>query len=457
MGEIIHKIFLGSGEIVYKAFFNLLIPMFALGVVVFVHELGHFLVARWCGIKVLKFSIGFGPKICTWKRGDTEYCISWIFFGGYVKFLGDELENEDAHQTEGAYYSVSSYKRILTCLAGPGMNFVFAFVVYALIFILGRPVLLDEKSTVVGEVMKDFPAEKAGLMAGDKIIKIDDQAMTGWRDVLNQIALSPHAQIRLEILRNNQTLILEVVPHMDAKKGIRMIGIGRKDTIKVGKVEASMPGEKAGLQKGDVIVGFQGHPVYQWDNLIADFQTHGAKEAVLDIERGAERLQLKVTPEWNAKMNRVLIGFYREEEFITERPNPFTAMAHDIHSIFQTLIALFARTVSPKGLSGPVGILMIIGAFAKAGFVYFLGLMAMISVNLGVFNVLPIPVLDGGHVLFNLIEIIRGKALPKKTMILVQNVFVTVLIAFILFVTYQDIGRLKFFSKSETSQQEMNP
>ncbi len=423
--------------------------MFALGIVVFVHELGHFLVARWCGIKVLRFSIGFGPKICSWKRGETEYCVSWLFFGGYVKFLGDELDNETAHKTEGAYYSVSPWKRIWTCLAGPGMNLLFAFVMYCMIFVMGRPVLVDEKVTIIGSIVKDSPAQSAGLMPGDQIIRMDNHAISSWKEVLNTIALSSNDKLHMGVLRDGQNLDIEVTPQMDAKRGVRMIGISRKETIKVGEIDPGMPAEKAGLQKGDIIIGFEGQKIYQWNELMGAVQTHGDKEAILLVNRQGNNLELAITPQKSQDEKELSMGFTSEMDFVTEHPNPFTEMKNDIQNIFQTLSALFARTVSPKGLSGPVGILVIIGMFAKAGLVYFLGLMALISVNLGVFNVLPIPVLDGGHVLFNLIEIIFRRPLPKKALIIIQNIFVTILIGFILFVTYQDIARLitKFFGK----------
>jgi regulator of sigma E protease len=447
--------------IVLKIFYSILIPLFALGVVVFVHELGHFLVAKWCGIKVLKFSIGFGPKIWSWQKGETEYRISWLFFGGYVKFLGDELDEEGARTVKGGFYSAKPFFRTLVALAGPGMNLLFGFLIYCGIFILGRPVLLDERTTVIGGILKDSPAQIAGLQVGDRITEIDHRPVSSWKGVLEGIAISPHDKINLKVARKDETLEYQITPEMDPERGFRLIGVSRWERILVGGVEKGSPAEKAGLQKGDLIVGFGGQPVYQWETLTKALELNGAKEASLEIVRDGQRMELKVMPVRNEKENRFMLGFLREIEIVKEHLNPFKAIYQDIVSIFDTLRALFAGTVSPKGLAGPVGILDMIGKFARLyGLVYFLGFMALISINLGILNLLPIPVLDGGHVLFNIIESIRRKALPKKTMILIQNVFVVFLIFFILYVTYQDIMRLGsgFFGKSKDAErQEQSP
>ncbi|MBI1883703.1 MAG: RIP metalloprotease RseP [Chlamydiae bacterium] len=432
-----------------KIFFNGFIPLFALGVVVFVHELGHFLVARGCGIRVLKFSIGFGPKIYSWKRGETEYCISWLFFGGFVKFVGDELEGQSQEVPEGGFYAVSPGRRILTCLAGPAMNLLFGFLIYCVIFVIGKPTVVDEKSNMIGSILEKSPSQDAGLQLGDRILEVDGKAVSSWKDIINATALSYHESVLLKILRDGQEIKIAVSPRMDQEKGLRLIGISAAESILVGEVQKQGSGEKAGLQKGDMIIGFRGEPVYQWDVLMKKLEENRDQETSLEVERSSRHVTLHVKPLWNSGQKKFMIGFTRDFKFEEEHPNPFLAMAHDIASIFETLRALFARTVSPKGLAGPLGIVMMIGAFAKVGFSYLLALMALISVNLGIFNLLPIPVLDGGHVLFNGIEMIFRRALPKKAMVLIQNVFVAAFIFLALFVTYHDLMRWgsDFFGK----------
>lgn len=424
------------------AFFSFLIPVIALGVVVLVHELGHFLVARWCGIKVLKFSIGFGPKIFSWQRGETEYRVSWLFFGGYVKFLGDEPAKDETHQIPGAYYYASPFRRILVCLAGPMMNLVFGFLIYTALFWIGRPVVLDETPTVIGSVAQGSPAEEAGLRMGDEILRIDGVHVATWKDIINGIALSRQDEVSLTVMRDYETVEHKVLPLMDKEKGIRFIGISKMEVIKVDQVQKDSPAENAGLRANDRIVGFSGQPVAQWEALIEAVQGNGARETTLDVERDDASLQLRVTPKWDSESKRFTIGFQRKIEFEYEYINPFVAMAQDIQGIFYTLGALFAGTVSLKGLAGPVGIVTLMGTFAEAGFIYLLGILALISVNLGVFNLFPIPVLDGGHVMFNGIEMIFRRAIPLKVIVWIQNVFVAALLLLLFFVTYQDLLRL---------------
>lgn len=437
-------------------FYSFIVPLCALGVVVFVHELGHFMVAKWCGIKVLKFSIGFGPKIISWKRNETEYQVSWLFFGGYVKFLGDELEEQDNTAIEGGFYSTSPFKRNLVCLAGPAMNLLFGFLIYCIIFLTGRPALLDDSTTVIGVVLSGSAAQEAGIQPGDKILSINQSAVSNWKEVINDIALSSRENLVLKIERQGQTMELTTVPRMDKEKGLRLIGISRMETLKVGDIQKDSPAEKAGLEKGDVILKCDGKFLYQWQALEDAFKAGKDKTLQLTVRRSGQEtsLQFQVPSVWEDKDAGAISGMERDFDIVYEHPNPFHEMIRDIKNIFETLSALFARTVSAKGLAGPVGIIVLMGAFAKAGFVFFLGLIALISINLGVFNLLPIPVLDGGHMLFNTIEIVRRRALQKKTMILIQNIFVTILISFILFVTYQDLVRLgsSFFKGKPSSE-----
>lgn len=443
---------------IIKILFNFMIPIFALGLVVLVHELGHFIVARMCGIKVLVFSVGFGPTIVSWKRGETEYRIAWLLLGGYVKFVGDEMDKEDVQNIKGGYYAAKPILRTLTCLAGPMMNLIIGFLIYCVIYFIGRPVLLDEKTTTIGFIMKDSPAEYAGLKVGDKIKKIDGKNVSSWKEIINGIALSTAKNISLEIERENQNSEFMIQPVMDSSKGLRLIGISRMEEIVIDQVEEGMPAKRAGMISGDKIISLNGEKIFQWDSLMRMIEKNGKKEALVVVERNGKRVEIKIEPQWNPKLSRYLLGFIRKIEFIKEYPNPVKSMMEDIKNIFETLKALFARTVSPKGLAGPVGIVVLIGQFAQAGIAYFLGLMALISINLGIFNLLPIPVLDGGHIMFNTVESIRGKALSKKTMLLIQNVFVAILISFIVYVTYQDVLRMnkKYLSTEKIEDSQKN-
>ena len=354
------------------------------------------------------------------------------------------FQEQDNASVEGGFYSTSPFKRNLVCLAGPAMNLIFGFLIYCIIFVTGRPALSDDHTTVIGVVLPQSPAQEAGIQPGDKILAINESAVSNWKEVINDIALSSRESLALKIDRQGQMMELTAIPRMDKEKGLRLIGISRMETLKAGEIGKDSPAEKAGLEKGDVILKFAGQRLYQWQAFINGVNTNKDRTVELLIHRNGQEvsIQFQIPAAWEDKDTLEFLGITVDYDVIYEYPNPFHEVIRDIKNIFETLSALFAQTVSPKGLARPVGIIVLMGAFAKAGFVFFLGLIALISINLGVFNLLPIPVLDGGHMLFNTIEIIRRKALQKKTMILVQNVFVTILISFILFVTYQDLVRL---------------
>ena len=426
-------------------FYNVIIPIIALGVVIFVHELGHFLVAIKRGIVVEKFSIGFGPKIFSFKRGSTEYCVSWIPFGGYVKFLGDELEtDDDAPPEKGSFYAASPMSRIYTAFSGPAVNLLFGLLLYTIVFIAGRPVLMMEYSTELGKIQKDSPAMQAGLMARDKIIAIAGKKTNKWITVLEEIALSTKDPLPITVDRNGTVITINVSPKVDPNFGIKRIGVSVWEHVVVGVIKDS-PAAKAGMMDKDEIITIEGSAIYSWEDLVQAISSNKKDEISLNILRDAEIIDINVVPE--IINERSMIGVVPMPEFMMVHPNPFNAFYHDIHQIFRMLHGLIFREVSPKGLAGPVGILQIMGAYARLGFINFLIILAMISINLGILNLLPIPVLDGGHILFSFIEIIKKKAIKKKTMIIFQNIFVTILIIMIVLVTYNDIIRAKKIKK----------
>lgn len=445
-------------DLFLKIFYGVIIPLFALGVVVFVHELGHFWVARRKGIIVDVFSIGFGPKIAAIVRGSTEYRISWIPFGGYVKFRGDEIEGEsDVCSIEGGFYAASPMVRTLSCVAGPVMNILFGFLLYCVIAAVGKPVLKMETTTVVGSVLEKSPAMEADIRPGDRILRVNGKNVTGWKELVNVLALSTSDEIRLQVERDGNELTFQVLPRMDPEHGIRRIGIYPMEEIVIGSVLEGTPAERAGLQGNDRILSLEGKPVYQWDTLVSEIGDSEGKILKLGIEREGNPLEMEVVPEANEKLGRASIGFIRRYEFVTIHPNPFGQVWKDIRNIFLTLNALFKRKVSAKGLAGPIGIIHIMGTYASIGFVYFLSVLALISVNLGVLNLFPIPVLDGGHILLNTLEQFRGRALTRKTMIRIQNVFVVIMVSLILLITYNDVlrwGKQLFGVKEQVEEQE---
>lgn len=340
-----------------------------LGVLIFVHELGHFIFAKLSGVRVLKFSLGFGPKIFGRKIGDTEYMVSAVPLGGYVKMLGEEpdeeLKEEDKKQ---AYNYQSVKKRMGIVFAGPVFNLIFAVLLFAVIFSVGMPVLVSE----VGDVVKDSPAQRSGLLTGDEIVSINDADVKRWDELSNVIHDSPGKKITLRIKRREETFTIEVTP--ERKKVPNIFG----EEKEIGLIGITPSGK-----------------------------TIIKKEPLPDAVIMAVQKTYEITA-------LTILG----------------------------IIKLIQRVIPAKTIGGPILILQMAGEQASAGFMNFFVFMAVISINLGILNILPIPVLDGGHILFLSIEGIRGKPLKEKTMMIVQRVGMALIIALMTFAIYNDVLRL---------------
>ena len=338
-----------------------------LGVLIFVHELGHFLVAKRAGVSVLKFSLGFGPKIAGFTRGGTEYLLSAIPLGGYVKMLGEDPKEEVA-DLERSFSAKPIGWRSLIILAGPGSNFLLAIAIFWVVFMVGVPTL----TTKVGEVMEGFPAREAGLLQGDRIVGIEGQPIEKWEELAKQIHQSPGRPVRLTVEREGQRFDLAVAP-------------------------------KATKQK----------------NLFGEEQEIG------------------------------LLGIAPAEEFLTERTNPITAFGRAVYKTYDlsvliliTFGKLLQGVVPAKTIGGPLLVAQMAGEQERLGILNLLFFTALLSINLAILNLLPIPILDGGHLFFALIEAARGKPVSLKKREVAQQVGLVLLVALMIFAFYNDIFRL---------------
>lgn len=340
-----------------------------LGVLIFVHELGHFLVAKWLGIRVLKFSLGFGPRLFGWRRGDTEYMVSAVPLGGYVKLYGEDPDEElPAGDLRASFSARGVGHRLSTVVAGPGMNFLLAILVFSVLSFSGTPVL----QPVVGEVSADMPAAAAGLRAGDRIAAVNGGSVASWEDMAEAIAASGGSELNLTVQRGSETLSVRVTP-------------SRKP----------LP------------------------NLFGETE---------------ERPVIGITPSGDVKNTRSPVWMA-----------PWIGVRETGRWTWMTLEALGKMAVgrvSPRTLGGPVAIAKMAGETAEAGPLSFLFLMAVLSVNLAVLNLLPIPVLDGGHVFFFLVEAVRGRPVSLKHREVAQQVGLFILLLLMAFVMYNDIARL---------------
>jgi len=420
----------------------IIIAILGINALVLVHELGHFIAGKRLGMTIEVFSIGFGPKLFGFKYKDIEYKLCMILIGGYVKFLGDEAaEEQDIRNIPGGFFAVNPWYRIIVCFAGGFCNILLAFVLYTIIFYEGKPIPRDMQNTVIGWVMPGSVADTIGIIPGDEIVSISNKPIKEWRQIIETIAFSEQDKLILEIKRNKELIIKQAVLGQDLKLGIRRLGILSKKSALIYKIKHNFPADKAGLLKGDEVIAINGRKIYQFKPLVKNVRQNIGKEIELTVVRANKILKIDVIPIIRQGKKYGTIGCGFTIPVVVVYPKPWEQLWHDLSMAGKTLFALVTRRVPVKAMSGPVGIIGLIGISARAGIIPFLSIIALISLNLGVINLLPIPVLDGGHILFTLIEIIRKKPLSFKTMAKVQNIFMTLLLMLFLYITYNDVLR----------------
>jgi regulator of sigma E protease len=432
--------------------FPVVIGIVALGVVVFLHELGHFIVAKLRGIRVEVFSIGFPPKIWGFKKGGTEYRISLIFVGGYVKLAGMEFEEGvDPRSVKDGYYRSSIASRLAVCASGPLMNLLSAFLIYCAIYLHGFPSPVSLAGTVIGNVIENSPAERAGLKPGDRVLQINGAPIERWEEVTKSIVYSTLPAVEVTFERGGRRLSKRIVPERDEKLRLKRIGILPRDLISVDVVKGSAA-EAAGVMDGDFIVGAEGEKIYSWEQLTKIIKSHDGTPVALELLREGKPVAVTAVPLRNPELGYPAIGIKLRLDVSMDdlaanglvvylHRNPFSQVAGNVREMYLTLKGLVSRALSPRGLAGPIAIVEIMSYSARAGLLQFLYVIAFISVNLAVLNLMPIPVLDGGHMLIALIEGARRRPLSVKAMTVVQNIFITIFIALMLFISANDIMR----------------
>lgn len=431
-------------------FVSIVLGVLALGIVVFIHELGHFIVAKLCGIRVEVFSIGFPPRIWGFRRGGTEYRLSWILFGGYVKLAGMEFEDGvDPRGVRDGYYASRLSTRIALCACGPAMNILTAFLLFSGLYLAGFPVPANMESTVIGSVVEGSPAERAGLQAGDRVLSVNGNQVERWEDVNKAIVYSTTPAVEIAFSRDGSPRIERIVPEKDEKLQLKRIGIYPVELVSVDVIEGT-PAAAAGMRSGDFIVSADGVAVRSWEQLMRTIR--GGGEVRLGLLRRGMAAEATVAPRWSEALGVPAIGVRLKTAVPMHEleanglvvylyRNPVGELARNVREMYLTMKGLVLRAVSPRGLAGPIGIVQIMSYSMQAGFRQFAYIMAVISVNLGVLNLLPIPVLDGGHILIALVERVRRKPLSARMMTAVQNVFVALLLAFMLMVSANDVVR----------------
>lgn len=432
--------------------------IFFMGVLVFVHELGHFVMAKINGIGVDAFSIGFGKELFGFTIGETRYRISMIPFGGYCKMRGEESKDraEGKPADPRAMYNRPPYARLLAVLGGPVFNYIFAILLLAGILFFGYK---ETRISSTVEVLqtdaagKSTPASIAGLKTGDTIIEIDGQKVESYEDIPRLVALNIDKEMTMKYIRANTTNQTKITPHFNQKSGMGYIGVTLLYLPVIGDVKTNTPAHMAGLKKNDVIKSVNGKSItyfYELQNIIAD-KTN--QEVTLLMERGKDQITQKITLQ--RFEGKGYLGVSPGKFITTERllkakdlPDAFVLGFKEgnkfLVDTWKGLAAMFKGKIDvQKNISGPVRIIGFTADIIQhTDFVTILRFMALISIALGFFNLLPLPGLDGGHVVFNLIETVTPFRIPEKFRIVVEYIGFVFIVGLSIIVLFNDVFNL---------------
>jgi regulator of sigma E protease len=419
-----------------------------LGILVFVHEMGHYLAARHVGVRVDQFSIGFPPRLIGRKWGDTEYLISWVPLGGYVRLFGQNLDDENPRHPSN-YAAKTVAQRLYILVAGPFANLFLALLVMPIVYMIGvESAGYRAEPPVLAGVESASPADRAGFREGDRIVRLAGQPIATWNDLFAQ--LESHAassgSVAITVAREDGEAVLEVPLSAFATTG-SFGWLPRIEPV-AGRVAPGTPAGKAGLLPGDRILAVNDTPIHRWEEISREIQKSGGEAMRLTIQREGERLAIALAAEFNEGAKSWLIGISPPMQ--RERHGPIDAFVLGtarLWEITRMTFVFLGHLVTGKGsmdqIGGPVKIGAFIGEAARTSASSLAFLMAVISLQLGIFNLLPIPALDGGHIFYFLLpELVRGTPLKPKLRAQIQTVGMTLLILLMVFVTYNDILQL---------------
>jgi regulator of sigma E protease len=439
--------------------------------IVFIHELGHFLVARWCGVKVKDFSIGFGKEIFGfYDRHGTRWRFAWIPIGGYVRFMDDDnaasfpsrdsLERMTPAEREGAFQTKPLWARAAIVAAGPIANFLLAIAIFTLMFVfIGERVVPPR----VGVVEPGGPAAAAGFRPDDLILSIDGRPVSSFADVERIITLNAGRDLVFEVDRGGSKVELTAKPVWRSKR----VALGVEpppSPPRVGGVMRGEPAADAGFEVGDVIVRIDGVPVDSFADMIRIVSANPDRELVFEVDRAGTLLRLKATPKARegtdasgARTRQGMVGIMRAPEGEFRRYGPVAALGHAINRTYSLvgdsltgLYQIVTRRMPADQLRGPLGIAEMSGQVATWGVVPLITFVALISVAIGFFNLLPVPVLDGGHLLFYAIEAVRGgRPLSERTQEISFRIGLALVLLLFVFVTVIDVRRWTGWDEQE--------
>jgi len=421
-----------------------------IGVMILIHELGHYWAARFFDVKVDTFSFGFGPRLFGFKKGETDFRFSAILLGGYVKMVGEQPGDEHAAEPR-SFQAKPRWQRLIIVFAGPAMNIILAVAVLTGLFMVRFPKVPSSPSPVIGYVVPNSAAAKAGLQEGDRIVEIGDTPNPTWEDIgVKEVASAGHP-LAVQIVRGGELKLLTVTPVLDPKTGAGFAGWGEQADIEIASALVGSPASKAGLKPGDLIVSVDGQPIHSTPKVHDIINANAGKPVDVVFSREGKPMTAHLTPVMSESNGAKdwMIGVSLQQKVVFVSLALPEALSESVRQnmksagfIYQFLRGVAERRMSPKSVYGPIGIVQISGEEAREGAIPFLGLMAGLSLNLAVVNLLPIPMLDGATIFMLLLEMFMRRDLSlrfKETAFRLGFVFLMAVVAFVL---YNDISKL---------------
>ena len=442
--------------------FYIAIALGALGFSIFIHELGHFIAARKRGLIADRFSIGFGPRLFGWHWKGTDFRLSLLPLGGYVSLpqLADMGRVEGGEKISSSPLPPISYvDKMIVAVMGAVFNILFAFAISLILWAVGRDIV---KSTVVDVVQEAIvnsegavvpgPAYEAGILPGDTIVRVDGQKVADWMHIQNAVMTGlgrnqqGQAYSKIELLREGELKSITVYPQLTSSEAIRSLGIQPGTKLVVSMLQAGMPAMEAGLQVGDQLHALDGQLIESAAFLNIYLKNYGQRMINLHVIRAGKEVILPIRPKIAAGEQSPRFGFAYNYALIKERVhlNPIDQLSIMANTMRMTLLALVNHQsdVKVRNMSGPVGIVHGLTTMARYSFVDLIWFTALINVNLAILNLLPIPVLDGGHMLFATLGKLMGRPVPKKIMELSYTGCIVILLSFMVYVTFFDVRRV---------------
>ena len=431
---------------------TLFATIFVLGVLIFIHELGHFVAAKRIGIRVERFSLGFPPKLIGKKIGETEYCVSWIPLGGYVKMAGEHPDEKELTGAPWEFQSRKVWERMVVVFAGPLMNFLAAVLIFWSMIGIGG--LITVKTTQIGGIEENSFAAQADFRVGDTILSVAGLPVVEWSEIFEKIEKHEGPLVDIEVNREGTVQTLSLSRDEIDESSDFTLGLSPFIGTEVGSVQRNMPAWKSGLKPGDEIVAIDGKPVEQWEDM-ADL-IHAKPGVPMSVKwvRDDRIFEAVMTPENQETMNAegnleeiglIGIGPKMDRKRVGIFSSLWLGIRQTVYVAELTVMfvkKLILRQVSSKLVGGPISIARMAGERAQSGFMELLGFMAFLSINLAILNILPIPILDGGHMIFLAYEGITRKPLSLKKRGILQQIGLAFLILLMVYVTYNDIIKL---------------